>query len=123
MGDLSAIFIVGFIVLGIYKIVELFVKRKERLIFFEKFFTHYANKEISDTVHLPDVSFGKQDNGRWTLRLSLLSIGIGLGCLLSGVTNYLDPRWSLMNFAYISIFGGLGLLASHLIEINQSKKK
>jgi dipeptide/tripeptide permease len=130
---LTEIFIVGFIVLGIYKIIELFVKRKERLMFIEKFSINCENKDISDSFQIPKFSLDNQNCSRSNaLKISLLLIGLGIGCFLSFVTVCLlehqkvvirDAREGFMCFSYISIFGGLGLLISYLIESKQSKKK
>jgi hypothetical protein len=143
MGDLTAIFIVGFLVFGTYKLFELFVRKGERLAIIEKLFLPTENKEISGSIQLPNISFEKTDTNSWSLRISLLLIGVGLGCLLAFFTQYamLDPLsyiydksdWAIRNsvnelkaiilFSYISIFGGLGLLIAHIIEFRQAKKK
>lgn len=131
MGDITSIFIVGFIVLGIYKIFELLVRQKERLSFIEKFFTHCGDKKITDSFHLPDIAFGKRDSGSWwTLRISLLLIGMGIGCLLACYISYAVRKdklpvevWSICLFSLISVFGGLGLLTAYLIESKQNKRK
>jgi hypothetical protein len=132
MGDLTAIFIVGFIVLGIYKISELIVRKRERLMFVEKFFNYYEQKEVSPSFQMPPISFNNQNYGTWPLKIALLLMGVGIGALLNVFTilwinsmisqiNY-ETR-SFISFAYIAIFGGLGLLISYLIESKQSKKK
>jgi hypothetical protein len=142
MGDLTAIFIVGFLVLGTYKLFELFVRRSERLAIIEKLFLSTENKEISGAIQLPNISFGKTDVSSWSLRFSLLLIGVGVGCLLAFFTQYamLDlsvsydkDNWEVRNavnetkafihFSFISIFGGIGLLSAYLIESRQAKKK
>jgi hypothetical protein len=131
MGPLAGIFIVGFIVLGIYKYLELFAKRKERIMFIEKFFENCDKKDLSNSFPKLPVSFEStgQNFSYWSLRFSLLLTGIGIGCLLAFLTaNYFqkDMRYDtggFIIFAYISTFGGIGLLASYLIELFQSKKK
>jgi hypothetical protein len=130
MEELTGIFVVGFIVLGIYKIVELRAKQKERTLFLEKYFAHCKNQEASGSFQLPSVTFGNQDSGSWPLRTSLLMIGVGLGCLSSFLTTvwyegYLSHSTrGFVSFAFIAIFGGIGLLVAYLIESkNQSKNK
>jgi hypothetical protein len=129
MMDITVICIVGFIVLGIYKLCELFVKRKERMAIIEKLPDFLNNNEWSDSIQLPDISFGKQDYGSWPLRISLLLIGVGLGCaiaffiqyaLFEYVNNQVEGIQFVLYFSFITIFGGLGLFISYLIE---SKKK
>jgi H+/Cl- antiporter ClcA len=81
--ELTAIFIVGFIVLGVYKLFELFVKKRERLMLIEKLVSLPSSTEVPEPIRLPKILFEKQDYGSWPLRISLLLIGIGLGCLSS----------------------------------------
>jgi hypothetical protein len=131
--EITPIFIVGFLVLGTYKLVELQVRKKERLAIIEKLFTLSEKKEGSGgDFRLPSLSFGSNDSGSWTLRIALLLIGVGLGCVLSFIfitfMEYHAERIShqakdFLNFSFIAIFGGLGLLIAYLIEKKQSKTK
>jgi hypothetical protein len=127
MGDITAIFIVGFIVLGIYKIFELLVRRKERLTFIEKFFDHRGEKKVVDSFQLPDITLGNRDLGSRSLRISLLLMGIGIGCLLACLTLSIISQKiptdmiAMITFSFISLFGGLGLLSAYLIESKQKK--
>ncbi|MDR0725827.1 MAG: hypothetical protein LBF59_07475 [Prevotellaceae bacterium] len=132
MGDITAICIVGFITLGIYKVFELLVRRKERLTFIEKFFDHCERKEISSSFQMPPISFNNQNYGAGAFKIALLLIGVGVGALLNVFTIFwaeaarLDMNYEIrgvISFAYIAIFGGLGLLISCLIEAKQSKKE
>jgi hypothetical protein len=127
---LDDVLIIGFIILGIYKIFELLIKRKERLMFIEKIFTHCEEKKISGSFHLPDISFGKQNSNLWPLRVSLLLIGIGIGCILAIFIEYnmymveiavSDRFEGFTFFSCIAIFGGTGLLIAHLIESKKDK--
>jgi hypothetical protein len=144
MDDFVPILIVGFLVLGTYKLFELFVRKNERLAIIEKLFTLSESKEISGTIKLPNISLGNTNNGSWALRISLLLIGIGVGCLLAFITQYglfdsfVDYQnkeitrearhqiyniQSIINFSFIAIFGGAGLLIAYLIESKQAKNK
>jgi hypothetical protein len=142
---IDEILIVGFFVLGTYKLFELFVRKGERLAIIEKLFTLTENKEVSGSIKLPDISLGSNFNfDSWSLRISLLLIGIGLGSLLSFFTQYYlfdfyqtlnidENSWAVSNrisdiktftnFSFISIFGGTGLLIAYLIESKQAKNK
>jgi hypothetical protein len=141
MGELMSILIVGFIVLGIYKLFELFVKKKERIMIIEKLLTLRENKELSGSIHLPGISLGKQESGFWALRISLLFIGVGIGCIIAffiqyqlfnsfldfntddwDVENNVSQIQFVLNFSLITIFGGTGLLIAYLIESKQIKK-
>ena len=134
--DITAIFIVGFIVFGIYKLFELFVKRKERIFLLEKLPTIINNREELGSINLPSISLGNQNYGSWALRVSLLLIGIGLGCIVAVFlrTLFLEdiervPNYEyremvfLIKFACITFFGGLGLLFAYLIELKQLRDK
>jgi len=122
--DFAAIFVTGFVILGIYKVFELFVRRKERLAIIEKL-ASLANPESTGSIRLPNILFEKQDYGLWPLRISLLLIGIGLGCLSAFFIRmmYIDMlKWdqiSMINAACICFFGGLGLFIAFLIELKQ----
>lgn len=134
MGSLIAVPIVLGISYSIYKIIELFVKRRERLLLVEK---------ISEKI---DGNFNKngsfkfnidyESKGSFTaLRWSLLLLGIGFGLFaatmidLSIVTSAMYDEDSyrienLINTVYGALpclFGGLGLLVAYLIEIKNNK--
>jgi hypothetical protein len=137
--EFDAIFIVGFIVLGIYKTFELFVRRNERIAVIEKLSLIFEKNESPQSIDLPNITFGKKEYGSWALRISLLLIGIGAGCLLSFIiqisafgpeviSNRSDDYYhyqnliSLINFACIALLGGLGLLSAYFIELKQRDK-
>ena len=140
--DFTAIFIIGFIVLGTYKLFELFAKRKERQLMIEKLAHLWEGDEDNEKrlkIQLPLISADNPDFGYWPLRISLLLIGIGLGCLLSFFLqsqtfgfNY-DNYWDyynhyagiivMINFATITTLGGIGLLIAFLIEQKMKRKK
>jgi hypothetical protein len=126
---LVPILVVGFLILGTYKLFELFVRKGERLAIIEKLFTLTENKEISGSIKLPDISFGNSNNGSWALRVSLLLIGVGLGCFVAFIicmnVPYVDnvAGAPVLFFSCIAFFGGAGLLAAYLIESKQAKDK
>ena len=136
--ELTAIFIVGFCVWGIYKIFELFVKRKERLILIEKLSVLGENKDIN----IPSVYLKSDKKSPPFLSISLLLIGIGVGCILAfyaqyyyfdsflkhdlnnwGVRDNVNQIKFVLNFSFIAIFGGLGLLTAYLIESKKLKNQ
>ncbi|GHT61050.1 hypothetical protein FACS189451_02290 [Bacteroidia bacterium] len=126
--ELTPILVVGFLVLGTYKIIELFVKRKERLAIIEKL-TSLTNFESAEPIRLPNILYEKQESGSWPLRISLLLIGIGLGCLCTFFTQMyygwdtIRPfQRDIMFTAYITLFGGIGLFIAFLIELHQKNK-
>jgi len=137
---LVPISIFGFCVLGTYKTFELFVRRKERMLMIEKLAFLSDENENRPKIRLPFISVDDLNSGSWPLRISLLLIGIGAGCLLaffiqliyfnaSPIQLYRDWIYQfqdlilLVNFASISFFGGIGLLIAFLIEQKNKKQK
>jgi len=125
--EFTAIFIVGFVVLGIYKTIELFVRKKERLSIIEKI-TSLTNPESTGSIRLPNILFENQDFGSWPLRISLLLVGIGLGsmCAVFIRMYYNVEDWDLrgmINAASICFFGGLGLFVAFMIELKQKNNQ
>lgn len=124
--------VVGTITLGIYKLFELFVRRKERLTLIDKMNivpNHELLNELSNfPISKPLPAFG-------TLKAACLLLGIGLGLLTgfliihSGTYSFaVDDSWganetkSIVYGSCVLIFGGLGLLVAFLIEQKITKK-
>ena len=138
MVQLTAVFIVGIIVLGIYRLFELYARRKERMMMIEKLAENA--KPINLDMNLPFLKANTPPSS-WVLKISLLLIGIGLGSIIAFVIQYavmgellikVHENWEVRNnlrgfremiyFACIAVFGGLGLLIAYLIEVKQNKK-
>jgi len=122
----SAIIVLG-IAYTIYKLFELFVRRKERMAIIEKM----INGE--GVVNFPDVSkwFSSPTPKVGGLRLGLLLIGLGLGLVTAIILNFFFVfnnnalSWQdkdILYFAMMMLFGGLGLLIAYLIEQKNLKK-
>lgn len=129
--DLTPIFIVGFIVLGIYKVIELFVRRRERILIIEKFSGAAASMNsdalkamMSDSLSLP------KSSGPWsTLKWASLALGMGLGifgaCMLDVFCLPDSVSWTVQSsiFSSLALIGaGLGLLIAFLCE-NRARLK
>lgn len=127
---LVPILVVGTITLGIYKLFELFVCRRERMMLLERMLA-------SDLKELPRFSYG------WRIRFSFsalkwgcLLMGIGLGVLLGyaicwgtipgfpGDDLYYpsDSIVAVIFGASVLLMGGLGLLVAFLVELKLGKK-
>lgn len=131
MGIIIAPFIVGIVAYAIYKLFELILRRKERLMIVEK-----LNPNADNTNFNLSNLFGSTNLiGRFTaLRAGCLLLGLGLGLIcgiiisaninLSGVlSNFRGGELiAIINGASIMLFGGLGMLASFMIENKMSKK-
>jgi H+/Cl- antiporter ClcA len=130
MGDFTAIFVVGFVMLAVYKVFELFVRRRERMLLIEKLASlSEANENEGNRLKIQLPLIFESDSSFWPLRISLLLIGIGIGCLSAffiRINSNNNLSWdleSLVNFASIATFGGIGLLIAYFIEQNKKAKK
>ena len=125
--------VVGIVFYGTYKLFELFVRRKERILLIDKMINSSENKEMN--LLLPD--FQKR-NPYGTLKAACLFIGLGLG-LITGfflnlsvkettfnsqfAWNILGQLQGIVYGASVFIFGGIGLLTAFILEMKFSKKK
>jgi len=133
MGYIAGICIVAVVTWGIYKLFELFARRKERLAIIDKLSERMNPEDVKEALDysllpkMKSTSFG-------ALKASLLMIGIGIGLIVSFFLqyHYLDvsslsrDNWEvwnnanelkfILNFSGVAIFGGLGLLVAYLIE-------
>lgn len=126
--------VVGIITLGIYKLFELFVRRKERLIIVEKIGDKIDPSFLNDSLPLatpiqPKLSFG-------SIRAACLLIGIGLGLIVGyGIASDSFANVGQDGFSYetrqmvsvifgasVLLFSGLGLLVAFFVEIKLGKR-
>lgn len=127
--------VVGIITLGIYKLFELFVCRKERLIMIEKLADRVNSGDISSNFSL-NLNYSRSRFTSGSLKAGLLMLGIGLGLLIAfficagTFPNYtvernwdIDRQASVVYGACVLFFGGLGLLAAFLIEMKIHAKE
>ena len=124
----------GIFVLGFYKLFELFVCKKERLLIIEKMGEKFTPEMLGNKINLSsvgNVSFS-------ALKFGCLFVGLGLGLLVAylicrtTIDDYVvrnaDWNWevkqtiSVIYGACVLLFGGAGLLTSFLIELKISKK-
>ena len=100
--------IMAIITLGIYKLFELFVCKKERLMLIEKMGDKYV----------PDVACMPKLYGNFSFS------ALKLGCLLVGMDNWRVYREtvSLVYGACVLSFGGIGLITAFIAELKLSKK-
>ena len=125
--------IVGIVTLGIYKLFELFARRKERLAMIEKIGEKFDASMVEGKFAFPAKATGYSVFG--TLKIASLLLGIGLGLMVGffivlntiGIWND-GTAWeyresvSVIYGASVLLFGGLGLLFAFLVEIKNSKK-
>ena len=127
--DITPIFITGIVFYATYKVFELFVGKRERILMIEKLSD--LNLSLSGK-ELPDI--GKlfhQCSPFSALKVGLLLMGMGIGLLITyflNLVNYdvLSGDSGLRNLVYTApllIGGGLGLLIAFIIETKMGDKK
>ena len=117
--DLTPIFICGFLFLAVYKIVELFARRKERMMLVEKLDSSSFDASRLDLLRTSHSEYR-------ALHIGGLLLGLGAGILLSVVV--FELSWCYFNMSewgrlreYIYACGpllgsGAGLLAAFVWE-------
>ena len=118
--------VVGIITLGIYKLFELFVCKKERLLIIEK-----MGEKFTPNMLQSKISFSSIGNLSFSaLKVGCLLIGLGLGILVAffihyNMMDFCDDRriQSTLYISCILLFGGIGLLTAFLIELKINKNK
>lgn len=116
----------GIIVLGIYKLFELFACRRERIMLIEKGNGSLPDEKAAKRYGLP-LSFS-------TLKCGCLLLGIGIGLLLgylicaASIPGFLEGNFayyglpSLVFGACVLLMGGVGLLVAFIIELRLGKR-
>lgn len=126
--------IVGIITLGIYKLFELFARRKERLTIIEKMGEKFDPSMIENPFTFSIKTKG--DSAFGTLKIACLLLGIGLGLLVgflilintlgyyasNGDNWQYNQQAGVIYGSTVLLFGGLGLLVAFLIELYHNKK-
>lgn len=135
ISDLTPGIVLAVLGITLYKILELYARRKERLNLIEKL------SESNPDLKL-DLSF-KSGNAFSSLKIGLLLTGIGIGCLVgiiiqTSCTDSLSLQYNRFDdsvqyniqalvgtiyFASISTFGGIGLIVAYLIEKKDKQHK
>ncbi len=134
MDFITAPLVVGFITLGIYKLFELFVCKRERLTIIEKLGEKIGNVDLSGKFTLP--GYGKPNFSFSALKAGCLMLGVGLGLLIGFLISYgMLPDYGVKNNwraesvaaivygACLLLFGGMGLITAFIIELKIGKKE
>ena len=125
--------IMGILTLGFYKLFELFVCKKERLLMIEKMGDKFSPDMVGQKINFSSVgniSFS-------ALKFGCLFMGLGLGLLVgylicvTTIEGYFEVKRYMQLYETVSViygacvlvFGGLGLLIAFLVELNINKKK
>jgi len=127
--------VVGIITFGIFKLFDLFVRKKERLAIIDKIGDRFDASMIENKFSFPIKSTGNSIFG--TLKVACLFLGVGFGLLtgyficLNSISGYNTMELSgnahevsgVVYGASVLLFGGLGLVAAFLIEMKYIKDK
>ncbi len=136
--------VVGMITLGIYKLFELFVRKRERLTLIEKMSDKIEVATIENQFTFPAQTSIKPFG---SLKAGCLLIGIGLGLMVGFfISMFAFGNYSLLSVSFIPgaidwdkvnqvkemvgivygasvfIFGGIGLLVAFLLEMKYTAK-
>ena len=134
MDFISIPLVVGIITLGIYKLFDLFVRKKERLAIIEKIGDKFDSSMIENKFSFP-LNFKFENVGTFgALKVACLLIGVGLGLLVGYFICYgtipgyyngssYSRTFEVIYGASTLLFGGLGLLIAFLIEMKYRKEK
>lgn len=132
MDFITAPLVVGMCVFGIYKLFELYARRRERMMLIEKLDSNISLEE--GKIRLPDYSFPRLSFS--ALKIGSLLVGVGLG-LLTGfiicillIPNYISSigDWEtrqiggLIYGSSVLLFGGIALIIAFTIEVRMNKK-
>ena len=117
----------GIFVFGFYKLFELFICKKERLLIIEKMGEKFTPDMLEHKLNFS--SIGNMSFS--ALKFGCLFMGFGLGLLAAFAIHYnfedfLFKKWEIQTTVYgasVLLFGGLGLLIAFLIELNINKNK
>ena len=120
--------VVGIITLGIYKLFELFVRKKERLIIIDKIGDKLTPDILSGQI---DFSTNIPKFSSSALKFGCLFMGLGIGLLVAFAVHYnfadfVENAYYQRSAVYgscVLLFGGLGLLIAFIVELKVSKKK
>jgi len=118
-----------------YKLIELYVRKKERILIIEKL--NMLDNVNTQNINLSNL-FGEERifrNQYLALRIGMLLMGLGLGLLVGYFISQLsfgyiaEPSWdvkqtiSVIYGATTLFFGGMGLITGFIVETNMKKKQ
>ena len=120
--------VIGIITLGIYKLFELFVRKKERLMIIDKIGDKLTPEILSGKI---DFSTNIPKLSSSALKFGCLFVGLGIGMLVAFAVHYnfagfVESSYQIRSAVYgscVLLFGGLGLLIAFIVELKVSKKK
>jgi hypothetical protein len=140
MKDIMVMIVVATISYAIYRLFELYARRRERLAVIEKISEGIDPDVLKGSFNCTTANKGIINNqaGSWAIRIGLLLVGVGLGVALAAIIDLLvvapsgiDGRVfhefrntvSILYPAFAAIFGGTGLIIAYFIERKEYRKE
>ncbi|MDR1883302.1 MAG: hypothetical protein LBR26_11065 [Prevotella sp.] len=135
MEKIMIVCVVGIITYGVYRLFELYARRRERIAMIEKLSSGIDPEVLKVPLHTP--KYKDISTGSWAIRIGLLLIGIGSGVViatimdLSLMNEYQNNNkfyYELRNVAEVlypacaAVFGGIGLVIAYVIEQKNEKE-
>lgn len=127
--ELTSVLVTAIVFYGIFKIIELFVRRGERMKLIDKITElpadRVADLNILRTTELPAFATDVAGSRFLTLRWGCFAMGVGLGLILSTLSDFQSGHWAARTTAQsgcVLLFGGLGLLLAFIVEYFLRKK-
>ncbi|MDE7387657.1 MAG: hypothetical protein K2M97_00230 [Muribaculaceae bacterium] len=127
--DLTSVLVTATVFYGIYKIIELFVRRGERMKLIDKITElpadRVADLNILRSTELPAVDSVEGSSRFLTLRWGSFAMGVGLGLILSVMPFFQYDDWrdrTATQSGCVLLFGGLALLVAFVVEYFVRKK-
>ena len=120
--------VIGIITLGIYKLFELFVRKKERLMIIDKIGDKLTPEILSGKI---DFSTNIPKLSSSALKFGCLFMGLGIGMLVAFAIHYnfasfVESTYYTRSTVYgscVLLFGGIGLIAAFIVELKINNKK
>lgn len=120
--DLTPVLVCAIIFGSIYKIIELFVRRREREMLIDKI-TEVSSAKLDQSI-IQGLSGVSSTDSYPALKWGALAIGVGIGFFLGVICNivladYIDT-WRIEGAVYgslIALFGGIGLIVAFYAEL------
>lgn len=137
MQEIMAMVIVATIAYAIYKLFELFARRKERMAMIEKLSTGIDPQLLQNQLSPIKIPVYRElMNNSWAIRIGLLLMGVGLGIIIATIVDLIISPYSgdrelyyefqrTIDVLYPScaaVFGGIGLVVAYFVEKKDNRK-
>ncbi len=128
--------VMAIITTGIYRLFELYARRKERIMLIERMKDCAVQSPVQPPAFMGNLQpslFGQPSFS--ALKVGLLLLGLGLGLLVgfsvcyNFMPDYVDDPWryrsvaSIIYGASVLLFGGLGLVLAFVLELRLARKE